>query len=124
MLAVGGLIAQAAPANTSAATLYTQSNLPVLEVTAICVCNTTGTAATFRLFHDQDGTTYAANNALYYDKSVPANDSIWIRAESMGAGIFLSEGDSLGIQSGTADALTFSAYGVGAQVARSQVVRT
>jgi len=123
MLGISGLVAQLAPANTSTATLYTQSNLPSLEVSSICVCNTTGTAATFRLHHDVNGTTYAAGNALYYDKSVPANDSIWIKAESMGAGISLGEGDSLGVQSGTANALTFSVYGTGAQVAKSQIVR-
>lgn len=123
MLAVGGLVGQIAPTDTSAVTAYEQELLPVLEVTSICVCNTTGTAATFRLFHDVGGSTYAASNALYYDKSVPANDSIWIRAESMGAGISLAKGDTLGVRSGTANALTFSVYGAGAQVARSQVVR-
>lgn len=123
MLALSGLVAQSRPTSTATATLFTQANLPVVEVTAICVCNTTGSAATFRLHHDIDGTTYGAQNALYYDKSVPANDSFWIRAESMGAGISLGKGDSIGIQSGTANALTFTMYGASAQVASQQIMR-
>lgn len=123
MLALSGLVAQASPTSTATATLFTQANLPVVEVTAICVCNTTGSAATFRLHHDVNGTTYGTDNALYYDKSVPANDSFWIRAESMGAGISLGKGDSIGVQTGTSNALTFTLYGAGAQVARQQVMR-
>ncbi len=123
MLGVSGLLGQSTPSGTTAEAVVTNSNLPVMEIAAICVCNSTGSAATFRLQHDVGGSSYDQSNALYYDKSVPANDSIWIRAESMGAGISLSEGDSLGIRSDTGSALTFSVYGAGAQVARPQVVR-
>lgn len=123
MLALSGLLAQLTPANTTVQTIFTQSNLPIVEVTAICVCNTTGSAATFRLHHDVNGTTYGTDNALYYNKSVGANDTFWIRAESMGAGISLGKGDSIGVQTGTSNALTFTLYGAGAQVARQQVMR-
>lgn len=123
MLGVSGLLGQNRPSDTTAVAVVTNENLPVIEITAICVCNSTGSAATFRIHHDVAGSTYDESNALYFDKSVPANDSLWIRAESMGAGISLAKSDTLGVRSDTGDALTFSVYGAGAQIAKSQIVR-
>lgn len=81
-------------------------------MTLIVVANTTGASATCRVYHDNTGTTYGVTKALYYDKSVPANDSIVLSFGSENAGIAIKPGGSIGIRSGTAGALTFSAYGV------------
>lgn len=115
MFAKGSLLGQVAPVDLNAISGFT-ATLDT-EVTRIAVCNTTGTAATFRLFHDVGGTAYAVGNALYYDKSVPANDTVWITSDSIGSGIHLLATDSLGVRTGTADALTFSIYGVTADLA-------
>jgi hypothetical protein len=108
-LARGILLGQLAPANTTAAALVTAAVRT--EVTLIVICNTTGSAATARLHHDVGGSTYAANNALLYDFSVPANTTTFIEAASEFAGFSLDKDDTLGVRTGTADALTFTAYG-------------
>ncbi len=109
MLAAGALLAQIRPADTLAQAAFTAQM--GVEITAIAICNSTGSAATFRLHHDQGGSTYDIGNALYYDTSIAANSTLWIRAESMGAGIQMDDTDSLGVRSSVANALTFSFYG-------------
>ena len=102
------LLGQLRPANTTAASLYS----PGADVTAaiiktILVCNQTGSAATFRLFHDDDGTTYDESTALYFDESVAANTTKEIN-------LFMAINNSsgnIGVRTGTNNALTFSAYG-------------
>ena len=103
-------MAQVTPAVTTDATAYT-ADLRT-EITSIFVCNTSGSAVTFRLFHDEGGTTYATTNALFYDKSVPANDTIVIRSEYAGSVIIMAPTDSLGVRTSAANDLTFSIYGV------------
>lgn len=107
-LAPGALLAQSQPGDTATATLFTATIKTQMNL--LVVTNVTGTAATFRLHHDAGGTTFDSTNALYYGKSVAANDSVTVNFAD--AGIELAAGDSLGIQAGTASALTFSAYGV------------
>lgn len=115
MLAAGALLAQIRPADT-----LTQAGFTAqigCEVTAIAICNSTGAAVTFRLHHDQAGSTYDISNALYYDTTIAANSTMWIRAQSMGAGIQMANTDSLGVRSSVANALTFSFYGQTEKVA-------
>ena len=78
---------------------------------SVCLANVTGTAATCRVFHDEAGSTYALGNALLYDVEVPANTTLFVEAGSAFAGLTLQATDTLGVRTGTADALTFSAYG-------------
>lgn len=106
----GALLGQSRPANTTAATIYTASVRT--EITAIYVCNTTGTAATYRIFHDDDGTTYDQTTALFYDVSLPANTTDIISLNAKGGGLTMSKDGTIGIRTGTNDALTFSVYGI------------
>jgi len=109
--APGNLLAQSRLADTNAATLYTASIKT--EITRIIIANTTGSAATFRLFHDQGGSTYDESNALIYDFSIASGaffDSL--QSFNTGNGITLVPTDTLGIRSGTGNALTFNVYGV------------
>ena len=108
--APGFLLAQSRPSNTTAATLYTAGMKT--EVTRIIIANTTGSAATFRLFHDDDGTTMDETTALIWDNSIATANYVDIQAYLDGAGITIAAGGSLGIRSGTGNALTFSAYGI------------
>ena len=108
--ASGQLLAQSRPANTSAATAFTASVRT--EITSVVICNTTGSAATFSLYHDDDGTTFDQTTALVYAAAISANTTITVGAEGDGAGIHLTPGGSIGVQSGTSSALTFSIYGV------------
>ena len=106
--APGFLLAQSRPSNTTAATLYTAGMKT--EVTRIIIANTTGSAATFRLFHDDDGTTMDETTALIWDNSIATANYVDIQAYLYG--ITIAAGGSLGIRSGTGSALTFSAYGI------------
>jgi len=108
--AAGFLAGQLRPANTTAATLYTATLKS--EITRILIANTTGSAATFRLFHDDDGTTMDETTALVWDNSVASGAYVDLQAYLDGAGITIAAGGSLGCRSGTGNALTFSVYAV------------
>ena len=119
MLALGSRLAQIRPSDTNFVEVYS-TNVPNAEVTTIFVANTTGAEATFRLCHSI-GTSDVTNEttALYWDKPVSANDSFIVRSEAVGGGIFVGNRllDKLFVRSGTANALTFTLYGVTANIA-------
>lgn len=115
MLAQGSQLAQLRPGDTANATAYTA--VIDTEVTKIVICNTTGSPVAARVFHDDDGTTFDQTTALYYDKSVPANDTIVLEAATLGAGVQVQIGGSIGVRSATGSALTFTIYGVTASIA-------
>ncbi len=48
------------------------------EIDCIVVCNNTGNTPTFRIFLDDDGTTYDQSTALYYDVALAANETLQI----------------------------------------------
>lgn len=100
---------QTRPSGTSAAVIFTASQRT--ELTRIVVCNTTGTDATFKLFHDDDGTTVDESTALYYNVSVAANKSEVIVSPSIDGGITVSKDGTIGFATGTANALTITGYG-------------
>lgn len=109
-------LAQTRPSSTTAATAYTAPSGTRVEIKKIVIANVTGSSATYRLFHDDDGTTYDQTTALAYDVSVPANSShVWSAQEDDGIG--LRAGGSVGVRTDTSNALTFTIYGV-VQIAR------
>ena len=110
MNAQGALLAQVRPSVTSAV-LGFAAQLRT-EITLIVISNTTASAVNFSLYHDDNGTTYDQTTALYYAVQVAANSTELIQIASPNAGILLSSGGNLGVQSSTANALNFSIYGV------------
>jgi len=90
------------------------------EITAIIVCNTTASPVTFRIFHDNDGTTYDQTTALWYDVSLAANTTTLISSEAPNGGIALQQNGTIGVQIGTADAITFTFYGQTAELYRAR----
>lgn len=103
-------LAQSRPGNTNATAILTTTNAGSTMVTSMYVCNTTGTTATYRIFHDLDGTTYDQTTALFYDVPVAGNTTEVIDFASRGLALG-SRGDALAVRTGTASALTFTAYG-------------
>jgi hypothetical protein len=100
-------LGQLRPANTTAASLVSPATRQRAIVTSIHVCNTTASSADFRIFIDEDGTTYDQTTALYYDVNVPANstvliDDIVLPVPSTG---------NLAVRTDTNSAFTFTAYG-------------
>lgn len=102
------ILAQSRPANTSAANLYSPAANRRAVLSRIIVCNTTASPAAASVFADTDGSTKDQTTALRYAKSVAANDAIEIEFPD---GLELDEDGTIGIQSGTNDALTFTLLG-------------
>jgi hypothetical protein len=100
------ILGQAAPANTSNADLYTVGAGKSAVVSSIVIANTTGTAATARVFVRIAGATAAASNAVFYDVSVAANSHA-----SFTEGWSLAATDVVTVQTGTSNALTFTLFG-------------
>lgn len=102
------ILGQAAPANTSNADLFSVVTAHNYVISTITVCNTTTSAATCRIFARKAGAAAAASNALVYDVSIPANSTATF---TLGVTLNGTAGDILTVQTGTANALTFTAFG-------------
>ena len=100
------ILGQAAPANTSNADLITVGASKQQVLSTLNIANTTATAATVRVFARIAGAAAAASNALLYDVTINGNS-----AASFTLGITLAATDVITIQTGTANAITFTAFG-------------
>lgn len=94
--------------STTATSIYSPGASTTAIIKAVTICNQTAIAATFRLFLDDDGTTYDQTTSLYYDVAIGANttvliDTYWPMNDANG---------NLATRSGTANALTFTVFGV------------
>lgn len=103
-------LGQARPANTTAVSLYSPAVNVVGFIQRIHICNQTGSAATCRVFLDNDGTTYDETTALEFDKSIGANNSLEFDYGEQGMPMSDDSGN-LAVRTGTASALTFTAWG-------------
>lgn len=104
----GSQLAQSRPSDTNAVSVLSPTGSQIFEVMTIYIANNTGSARKFRLFHDEDGTTYDENTAIYYDKTVDANDTLKLTD----CGIWLrNENGNLAVRTDSADALTFTVFG-------------
>lgn len=100
------ILGQSAPSTTSNADLITVGASKSQVVSTLVVSNVTASAATFRVFARIGGAAAAVSNALFYDVTISPNASI---AFTIGA--TLAATDVLTVRSGTANALTFTAFG-------------
>lgn len=104
--AVNKQLAQVRPANTTAVSAYSPSEGVTAIIKWIEICNTSGSSADFRLFHDDDGTTYDETTALAWDEPVAADDSygveVYYPVKSTG---------NFAVRTDTNSALTFTLYG-------------
>ena len=100
-------LGQLAPANTTAATIYSPAASTETIIHNIIVCNTTAIDATYRLFVDDDGTTYDATTAIAYDATCLANDSVFVEVKIT----MNNSAGNLAVRTGTNDALTFTVNG-------------
>ena len=99
-------LGQLRPANTTAASLFSPTSGEVL-VKSVIVANTSGAAATFRLFHDDNGTTYDETTALAWDVNIPADSVATVELNIM----MDDASGNLAVRTNTNDALTFTCYG-------------
>jgi hypothetical protein len=101
------MLGQLRPADTTAAALYTKAQDAKVWLDQLFICNTTGTTATYRIFIDEDGSTYDETTALYWDVDLATKLSVVIDLKA-----YLDTTDgSIGVRTGTNDALTFTLFG-------------
>jgi hypothetical protein len=99
-------LGQQAPSTTNNVDIYTVPASTEVIVSSILICNTTSTAATFRIFQRIEGATAGTANAIAYDQSIPANSTTSIESK-----ITMNAADVLTVRSGTANSLTFTVNG-------------
>jgi hypothetical protein len=100
------ILGQSAPADTSNANLITVGASKSQIVSTLTIANTTTSPATARVFARIAAAAAATSNAVLYDVSIAANSTA-----SFTLGITLAATDVLTIRTGTASALTFTAFG-------------
>jgi len=100
-------LGQLRPANTTAASLYSPAASTETIVKSIIVSNTSGAGATYRIFNDDNGTTYDETTALFWDIVIDLDSTHTIEINLM---MNVSTGN-LAVRTNTNDALTFTAYG-------------
>jgi len=86
----------------------------IVVIQQIIICNTTGGAITARVFLDNNGTTYDATTAILYDKSIGANDYLYLNFGWGGdaTGLYLTDsGGNLAVRASANTSLTFTING-------------
>lgn len=100
------ILGQSAPAATTNADLITVGAGKSQIISTLVISNTTATAATARVFARIAGAAAATSNAVIYDVSIPGASTT-----AFTLGITLAATDVLTVRTGTANALTFTAFG-------------
>jgi hypothetical protein len=100
------VLGQAAPANTSEATLYTVPSATNTVVSTIVIANLTSTAANATLSACVAGAATANANTILKTVSIAASSTA-----TFTLGLTLGAADVLRITSGTSNALSFQAFG-------------
>lgn len=100
------ILGQSAPASTANADLITVGAAKSQIISTLVICNTTTSDATARVFARIAGAAAAASNAVIYDVVIPAKGRY-----SFTDGMSLAATDVITVQTGTSNALTFTAFG-------------
>lgn len=108
MATVGSQLGQLRPANTTAASLYSPAASTETRLTQLVITNTSGAAATYRLFIDDDGTTYDETTSIAWDVAIAADTFVII---DLGQYMNDSTGN-FAVRTSVADALTFTLSGL------------
>lgn len=101
------ILGQLRPSDTNAASIVNPTKFSL--VSGIMICNTTSSASTYRIFLDDDGSTYDADTALFYDIPIDANSTDMLEWDDP---LPLNNSSAnLAVRSGTSNALNFTVYG-------------
>lgn len=99
---------QARPLDLEPVSIYSPDTRIIGIIKTIVVCNLTAAAVAYRIFVDDDGTTYDQDTALAYDINILANTT----EEWYGYYPMNNPDGNLAVRSSVAAALTFTAFGV------------
>jgi len=101
-------LGQARENSTDAVSVYSPPvDIISTIITSVILCNTTGSAATYRLFHSFGGTTYDESTALFFTVSLAANSTIDLETFI----VMTNPDGNFAYRTGTANAITISVYG-------------
>jgi len=102
-------LAQARENGTSAVSVLANGTDEVLAVATVILCNQTGSNVTYRLFHDDDGTTYDETTALAWDVQLgPYQTDILCLKAVLGGNQAVG---NFAYRTSTGDAITITLYG-------------
>lgn len=101
-------LGQSRPSNTTAVSLYSPDAYKEVQLLSLYVANVSGASAKFRVFHDEDGTTYDQTTALFYDIAVQADTTIEIAFDEV---YMRNSSGNLAVRTDTGDAFNFTLYG-------------
>lgn len=104
----GSCLAQLRPADQTAASLYSPPLGVRAEIQTIVVTNSDAGTAVYRLFHDEDGTTYDETTALSWDIS-KATDTTDIITLTLW---MTNPAGNLAVRTSVNSAFTFTCYGI------------
>jgi len=100
-------LGQLRPANTTAASIYSPGASETAVISTLVICNQTTSAATYRIFIDNDGSTYDQSTALWYDTTIDANTTVQYQTH---IGMDDASGN-MAVRTSSANALTFTIFG-------------
>lgn len=100
------ILGQSAPASTANADLYTVPASTSTVVSSITVTNTTTSVATAQIYIRKAAAAAAVGNALIYNLAITPNS-----VNTYTLGLTLATTDVITVQTATANALTFQAFG-------------
>ena len=106
-MTTGLILAQSRPGNTTAVSAYSPPTSTFTKITRIVVCNTASTTQKFRIFLDNDGTTYDETTALFWDITTPTDTTVEIDADWW----MNNSSGNLAVRTDSASAFTFSIFG-------------
>jgi len=100
-------LGQLRPSNTTAVSLYSPAASTETMVKSIIVANTSGVPAAYRIFNDDNGTTYDETTALFWDIVIAA-----VTTHTLEFNLMMDDSTgNLAVRTDTNDALTFTCYG-------------
>lgn len=101
------VLGQARPADTNVADLYTVPTGGQVVVSTITVANTTSSIATFDIYVRPDGAAAGPATAVAFGTKAAASTTT-----ALTLGITADAGDIISVKSATANAVTFTAFGL------------
>lgn len=100
-------LGQLRPANTTAASLYSPGTGVTAIIKTIVICNQTSSSAKFRIFLDDDGTTYDESTALFFDIDIGPNSTDHVDTYYA----MNNPSGNLAVRTDTNSAITFTCFG-------------
>jgi hypothetical protein len=101
-------LGQLRPADTTVASIYSPPASTTAIIRTIIICNTGAANANYRIFIDDDGSTYDTSTAIFYDAGVAKNTTDIIEIH----GAMNNSSGNLAVRTDTPNDITFTVFGM------------